>query len=161
HLTALPELEELSIDSSNVGNAGLQHVAAIAHLKRIWLQGVRIDDEGLSAFIGLPLEELLLHGTGVSSRGLEELGELNQLTSLHLGSGFRVLESLKFLDNMPALKKLQLPIAAVPPEEWAHLGSLHQLEELEASMNDAGMQYLERQQLLRHLILNGTISDDG
>jgi Leucine-rich repeat (LRR) protein len=161
HLTALPKLEELSIESKNVGNAGLEHVAAIANLKRIWLQGVRIDDDGLSAFRGLPLEELLLNSTGVSSRGLNELGQLKQLTSLYLGSGFRVLESLKFLDNMPSLKKLKIPIAVVPSDEWAHLENLHHLEELEVSMDDAGIRYLAGQSSLRHVILTGPIGDDG
>jgi Leucine-rich repeat (LRR) protein len=78
NITALPRLESLEISSLRVTDAGLVHLGAAAHLKRLKLHHslapMPVDDQGIQHLVHLKqLEYLDVRGTRVTSDGVQRL----------------------------------------------------------------------------------------
>lgn len=75
----------LDLSGTGVGDEGLQVVARMENLTRLYLQNTPVTDAGLAHLRGLgQLEYLNLYGTSVTDRGLEHLTGLKQLRRLFL-----------------------------------------------------------------------------
>ncbi|MCK4292049.1 MAG: hypothetical protein KAY65_02545 [Planctomycetes bacterium] len=109
-LRALPRLsllEDLSIGSIGVTDAGMSHIAKLTNLKRLHLFGCSaITDDGLANLMTLKsLTRLTLSYTEVTISGLTQLGALPNLTDLtvrriHRGNSILDLSDLTNLEKL-------------------------------------------------------------
>jgi hypothetical protein len=72
--------------ATQVGDAGLRHLAKLTELRQLQLDGTKVTDAGVKNLAGLTnLEESLgLMGTGVTDAGLVHLRSFKKLRSLDL-----------------------------------------------------------------------------
>ena len=143
---AMPRLETLAIDSSEISSNGLRVFRNSTQLRRLKLD-IRLDDAGLAHFSGCEaLEEVDLSSTGG-----------NVLSG----------EGLKWLANARNLRILRLGGCPITNKGAASLRQLNSIEELPISsveFNDDGMQHLAHLTNLRFLFLGGPgsrITDAG
>lgn len=82
---------DLTLESAQVDDAALEHVAAFTHLRRLSLYGAGITDAGLPRLASLGrLEELGLGDTGITDAGLPALRKMASLSHLWLSRDGRV-----------------------------------------------------------------------
>lgn len=75
----------LDLANTGVTDAGIELVAEMSRLKRLYLQNTSVGDEALAAFAGLEeLEYLNLYGTHITDAGLEHLLGCPKLKTLYL-----------------------------------------------------------------------------
>lgn len=85
HLHGLTQLEWLRLCTTQVSDAGLEHLRELTQLRILELQSTRVTDAGLVHLQGrTQLEHLYLGDTQVTDAGLEHLRELTQLKVLCL-----------------------------------------------------------------------------
>lgn len=85
YLKELPDLKVLSLNNTQVSDAGLKHLKRLTNLKILWLDNTQITDSGLEHLKGLTnLEYLTLRNTQVSDAGLDHLEGLTNLKVLYL-----------------------------------------------------------------------------
>jgi beta-lactamase regulating signal transducer with metallopeptidase domain/thiol-disulfide isomerase/thioredoxin len=166
HLAELPQLEELNIygGAKTIGNAGARHLARSRSLKRLWLQSGKIDDDGLQALAGLPLEMLLLSGVDATWESLANLRSLDRLKKLSISESLGGKPTLSFLEGFPTLEELTLPESKFDADDWSHVARLAELRDLQVwgPIDDAGAAHLAKSGSLRTLHLyNASISDAG
>lgn len=103
--------------STQVTDAGLEHLQGLGQLEVLYLDGTKITDAGLAHLSGLSqLAHLALDNTKVTDAGLKYLAGLSRLTYLQL-SGTKVSE-----EGASALKTL-LPSCYISSAELAQLQS--------------------------------------
>lgn len=86
YLPALPRLEALSLEESQVGRLDLRRLAVLPRLKSLNLFGTWLKGEDLAELGALDsLEELAIDFHAVSADGLEALLAVKNLRRLHLG----------------------------------------------------------------------------
>jgi len=142
-LTALKQLEELSLLDLPVTDAGLKQVGRLAGLQVLDLSGSQITDQGLTELAGLSgLTSLALDRTSIGDRGLTMISKWGQLASLKL-NGCQITDA-----------------------GLAHLAVLPRLESLEIKDNeqlrDAGLTKLGRaRSLVRLVVTNGQFSQEA
>jgi Leucine-rich repeat (LRR) protein len=74
HLEALPTIESLDLEDSEITDAGLVHLAELPDLQNLWLDGTRITDAGLVHLQRLTkLQHLGLEITQVTDDGIARL----------------------------------------------------------------------------------------
>src|SRR5262245_33692367 len=84
-LVPFVSLESLDLSYSAFSDAGMASIAAMKHLKRLYLRDTTVTDDGLKHIAGLTgLEELDLYGVKVTDTGIGYLKDLKQLRKLIL-----------------------------------------------------------------------------
>jgi hypothetical protein len=184
-LAAAANLEELRLDGTVVGDAGLQHLKGLVRLTRLSLARAKVTDAGLNQLGQLPnlralsleftaltddglaslkgnrnLEMLSLGGTKVSDQGLAVLGTLPNLHSVYLGRTSVGDAGLARLKQCRSLNDLGLAFTGVTDDGLLHLkemeGQLDQLNLSETMITDGGLKSLYGMTELRRLLLSGT-----
>lgn len=106
-LPALPRLETLVLDYSEVGDLDLRHLTMLPRLKSLRLTGTNVTDTGLSDLASLDsLEELMIGGAAVTAVGFESLHSLRHLKKLHI-EGFGQMGFLDDEDSDGCLRALE------------------------------------------------------
>ncbi len=83
----LTQLRELELNTTGIGDKGLERVAALTKLRVLGLDHTRVTDDGLAHLKPLSsLETLRLAGTAVTDSGLKHLEALAALKHLYLDS---------------------------------------------------------------------------
>jgi hypothetical protein len=116
-------LETLHLDSWNITNAGLAHLANLKQLQSLSCACPNIDDAGLAHLQSVRgLQSLWLEDFGFkrtkrfSEKGLAEIGQLEGLTNLVLTRLDISDHAARHLHNLTQLKSLQLNECHVPAE---------------------------------------------
>lgn len=74
----------INLSGSKITGKQLTLLQPFARLKRLWLRGVKLDDDDLDHLLHLQnLEQLVLSGTGVTNAGIQKLQKLKQLKELY------------------------------------------------------------------------------
>jgi serine/threonine protein kinase len=96
-------------DAFNVTDAGLKHLAGLAHLEKLIAHNSKLTDGGLKELTTLRrLRGLGADGTGVTDAGLVHLKEFPHLESLGIGTPAITDTGLKTLAEIKTLKWLNL-----------------------------------------------------
>lgn len=131
-IAGLERLEWLNLYRTRVSDAGLEIVGHFARLQQLPIGETRITDAGLVHLAGLRnLRYLGLRGTAVTDAGVKHLEPLTNLTGLHLGQTRVTDRALHSLENLTKLEKLWLhdtPVTGGPLRRL--LGKLPVLKEL-------------------------------
>jgi Leucine-rich repeat (LRR) protein len=103
HLTGL---RTLSLAQTNIGPAGMQHVAGLKELRYLVLPD-RIDERGLAPLVGLTsLEGLSFGDNNITDATLEQVARLTSLTQLELGSEKVTEAGVAHLARLPRLERI-------------------------------------------------------
>ena len=103
HISALGQLEDLSLCVTGVNDVGLKELHHLTSLKKLALCGEKITDVGLAVATLSQLTNLY-STTGVTDAGLKELAALKKLESLNLGRTAVTNEGLNDLVTFRQLK---------------------------------------------------------
>ncbi len=152
-LKALRELENLTLELSDVNDATIVLLCAIPKLKELSLQyGSNREDrlhllQGLSSLVELDvaaihdadlapivkigsLRRLTLTDTALTSSGFDQLGALGALAGLHIRGG-SIASTLSFLAFLPRLQDLDISgLRIESPAQFAHVARLKDLRRL-------------------------------
>ncbi len=110
-IAAMADLEHLVLPRCTFTDAGVSRLAALRHLKYLWVNGSHdspLTDTALAAISRMQdLEELHIAGTGFTNQGIALLRGLDRLSALHLvfWPGLDN-ETLRLLAGLPALREL-------------------------------------------------------
>ncbi|HKA05900.1 MAG TPA: hypothetical protein VKD71_01500, partial [Gemmataceae bacterium] len=109
----LPHFKRLTYvdlgDGLNVTDAGLKHLAGLAHLENVIAHNSRLTDDGLKALTGLTrLRTLGVDGTGLTDAGVAHLKAFPHLESLGIGATSVSDAGLKTLAELKNLKWLNV-----------------------------------------------------
>jgi len=152
NLSGLTHIEELGLNSTPVGNAGLAHLRDLKTLKVLELGSTSVSDAGLANLSGLTaITKLILWNTLITDDGLRYLQPILQLQTLNLdgthikGDGLSVLAGISTLEDL-SLSKTRLTDDGL--ERVAELRNLQELNLNGTSITDAGLRHLK---VLTHL----------
>lgn len=143
----LGRLEFLSLNRTQVTDAGLVHLAGSGELKELYLAGTGAGDEGLRHLAGLvKLEVLVLDDTEVSDAGAAYLKGLTNLRVLHLRNTRIGDETVKYLKGLSNLRELWLGGTQVTDVGLVNVEGLTKLQSLDLTLTqvtDAGLVHLK------------------
>ena len=164
HLRELTSLQRLNLLETRISDAGLEHLAAMHHLRHLQLPA-QITDAGLVHLRGLTHLEFLHVPELITDAGLVHLAGMVHLQRLFL-SGTPITDAgLVHLSGLRRLKKLLLTNCNILDAGLVHLKTLTDLDGLSLSgtrIGDAGALHLQQLTGLQVLELNGTrITDAG
>jgi hypothetical protein len=109
HLWGLTQLHTLSLHSTHVTDAGLKHLKGLPQLRQLWLNNTQVTDVGLEYLTGLTqLQQLVLSDTQMTDAGLEHLTGLTQLQNVSLGNTQVTDAGLEHLKGLTRLRYLSL-----------------------------------------------------
>jgi hypothetical protein len=152
-LACLPRFESLTDLQVNAGQLhlnGFPSLLPLEKLRRLDLAKVRVDDDAIARFAGLPLTILVFDDDRLTDAGLERLSACTELEELHLSHSQVTDDGLQVLRAHTKLKKLSLG-----PQHTdsgvAHLRSLEGLEALNATASQVSGATLPQLAGLRHL----------
>jgi hypothetical protein len=132
HLESLTNLVCLDLDCPTLSGEGLRHVAKLANLKRLKLNGRGLTDNDLRLFASLPnLESLELRNATFSGVGFAGLTCLSKLEQLELEGSNITDEAMSFIARMPALYILGIDnarLTAAGIEQLAAAPKLYQVQ---------------------------------
>ena len=165
-LKALPEVQLLVLERSNVSDAGLERLEGLTMLQGLFLSNTKVTDAGLEHLKGLKrLRGLVLSNTKVTGDGLVHLKGLPQLSTLDLSYTQLTDAGMASLRGLTRLGWLDLRGNKVTDTGLECLKGLTQLGELnlaETQVTDTGIEHLKGLTKLQHLILESTsVSDAG
>lgn len=177
-LTNCKLLEELTIGSIGITDAGLDHIAKLTNLKRLSLFGCsNITNKGLAKLTGLKsLQELNVSEANITIGGLSCLNQLTNLATLNVhgvrqdNSGLDIsrltrLETLYLYTKTRRIDKRQLVTEPLYDSDLACLAKLTQLTNLQmshASVTDDGLKNLAGLTNLDNLSVGGEgVTDYG
>jgi hypothetical protein len=163
---AWPSLKKLSLDVTQITDAGLVHLGVLKRLEELDLSGTKVEGPGLIRLKSLQsLQMLDLKKTQVTGAGLENLAGLPKLKTLRLGGTPVTDPSLEFIKPLKNLRSLSLRDTRVTDEGLpvlAGLQDLHQLDLDGTAVTDAGLKQLAPFKELRMLDLRATrVTDAG
>lgn len=131
----------LSIEGTQITNAGLQHLRALANLKSLRLWAHQFTNASLEHVKNLTsLEALDLDGTETQGSGLRHLADLPKLQTLVLGPAVRDVD-LEYLQDLASLQEVDLRACR--------------------QISDAGMAHIDTLSKLRAVWLPRQVTDDG
>ncbi|UCD51641.1 MAG: hypothetical protein JSW27_03225, partial [Phycisphaerales bacterium] len=141
HLYRLSSLVELHIFRTDLDEAGMEQLASLKSLQRLFLwDNAKMTPAGLAHLKSLPTLRLLsFHQTPVRDEGVTQIRNLDSLEALHLEYADITAEGIQHLVGMTDLRQLSI-YAEVPGSALQPLSSLPHLEELtlaEIKMKDA------------------------
>jgi hypothetical protein len=166
NLSALRDLEEVSLDIDALGDADLRSIATLDRLVTLRLRGTAIlDGPSLAHLTRLGnLRSLNLVGCHLDERGIMHLGRLTALRELSLQGSHLSDAGLGFLNSLTSLESLDLMATGVSDRGCAHLEGLTGLRRLNLSQNritDQGIRHLATLNRLDYLWLDDTEASDG
>ena len=86
-LASLTKLEELDLNGTSIGDAGVASLSSLTNLTFLDLGGTSIGDAGVAELTSLTkLEELNLHSTSIGDAGVASLSSLTKLEDLGLSN---------------------------------------------------------------------------
>ena len=86
-LASLTKLEELDLNGTSIGDAGVASLSSLTNLTWLDLGGTSIGDAGVAELTSLTkLEELNLHSTSIGDAGVASLSSLTKLEELGLSN---------------------------------------------------------------------------
>lgn len=133
-LANLTSLEELFLNDTTIGDAELETLVGLPHLRSLGVVGTNITERGLTSlaknYPGLKMVEL---GSppqgGLTPKSLTILRSFPLLDEVQLDPKLFTDETLRLLSELPLLKSLYLN-GPIPAERLAKLDELRQLERL-------------------------------
>ncbi len=166
HLKNLTSLSKLTLSRNAFSDAGVAHLGELRNLKTLILFGNRgITDAGLPHVARLAqLDHLDLNGTRITNDGLAQIRGLSSLTTLNLMSTAVSDTGLNHVAALKKLKMLFLSGSKTYDAGLAHIAGLTDLESLEldgTQITDAGLAYLAKLSKLNWLRLSNTRVSDG
>jgi len=149
HLTSLPNLEELNLDSCPVGDWAMAHLAdnnVAPNLTSLDLADTDLTDLGI---VHLPkftkMKRLSLFYCNITNAGLRHLASMPALEVLNLDSRDIGDDGVAFLRGLKNLKSLDIFSGRITDSGCAHLAKIKSLESLElcgGGIGDLGCAYL-------------------
>jgi len=129
HLSALPDLEDLNLDSRYLSDSAMPAVGVITSLTRLDLFGARITDNGLKYLRPLTsLRHIELCGGGITDAGATHLCALHELRTLNISQNIGITDAATpLLGRLCVLETLNLSSTKVGV---AGLAALHNLVSL-------------------------------
>ncbi|MEZ6072837.1 MAG: hypothetical protein R3C10_21880 [Pirellulales bacterium] len=166
HLAALPNIESLYLNESNISDSSLQYVQGLSGITMLTLRDNEISDAGLSHLTGLNrLETLGLSKNRIEGDGLQFLGGKTKLRSLFLYDNPINDVGLSHIANIPNLEMLGLSRTLITDNGTKHLVHLSKLKYLSLNceaISDASIECLIKMPSLQELELSNTkITPDG
>lgn len=174
-LAKLQSLEELTIGSIGITDAGLDYIAKLTNIKNLWLFGCsNVTNKGLAKLTVLKsLRNLDVFEANITIAGLSCLNELPNLRELNL-HGVKQDYSGLDISGLKSLEKLSIGTPhhgdVIRDQDLACLSKLTQLRwfQIISSVNkpmgisDRGMAYLADLTNMEHLTVGGpSITDEG
>jgi Leucine-rich repeat (LRR) protein len=170
-LTRCTGLEELSIGSIGITDAGIDHIAKLPKLKCLHLFGCdNVTDKGLAKLAGIKsLTTLYVSDANITISGLAQLNSLSNLTTLRV-SDLRRGGAILDLSGLANLEDLMLGFAPKSSEVFtdADLVSLADLKRLTMvqigprDFTDKGIRHLARLPRIERLGVGGPgLTDEG
>ncbi len=110
HLAGMAKLEDLTLDGLPIRDADLARLSGLTSFKTLWLPGEHLTDAGLAHLGSLTnLEELHIdakgHPSAITSKGLAHLAGLRKLKTLDIiGSKVESLESIRNLTGLGEIR---------------------------------------------------------
>ncbi|MBT4868464.1 MAG: hypothetical protein HON53_25430 [Planctomycetaceae bacterium] len=157
-LRRLPDVTWLSLEDSQVTDAGLIHIAELKNLKYIYFGHSRVKGPGLVHLKQLKnLYHLSLRYMPVEDQWLRHVGEMSQIQSLGLDDTPVTDDSLLLLEKMTNLKALWLDRSKVSSEGLARLKPFVKIEKLDLdglTFDASDLKHLESLPKLATLYLN-------
>jgi hypothetical protein len=148
-LSGLPNLTDLNLFGSSIGNDGLKVLKSFPRLKSIPMGRTKITDDGLAHLSNLvQLEYVGLRGNKISDGGLLHLKKLNSLTGLYLGETNITDAGLAHLSALKLMTYLRLHNTAISDAGLEHLHGMSKLQLVElwnSKVTDAGVAKLKQQ----------------
>jgi Leucine-rich repeat (LRR) protein len=142
NLPNLTELKKLSVGGS-AGDERLKHIAKLAKLEELDMNGKKVTDAGMKHLAGLKqLRGLILGSTAVGDKGLEDLAGLKELQKLFLYETPVTDDGCKVIAGFTHLTWLRLDGTKFTDAGVTHLLKLDELEELDLSrtqLTDGGL----------------------
>lgn len=165
HLTALKNLESLSLHSGDVTDDGLIHLKTLTGLRQLIFQGTQITDAGLVHLKTLTnLNIFFLLGTRVTGEGLAHLKGLTEINYIDFGGSPIGDEGLLHLKRFVKLEHLILSGCNITDLGLVHLKQMVALQDLQLNktrVTGAGLKHLERLDRLHFLVLSETPTTDA
>ena len=166
HLKDLSELRHLNIHGGpehrdRVTHACLEHLRHLPQLRTLE-QSFSMNDTTLAALAKMPkLEIRKLRLDVVSDAGMAELPRFSQLEELRIGRAFIEKDGLKYLAQLPNLRKLALSDVSTLYDEdrLCRLPAAHRMPPPEANVDQ--WQYLSELTNLKELRLTGSSIRDS
>ena len=148
HLAALPRLEWLNLYRTNLGNQGLASLANIQSLQHLPIGETQVTDDGLHHLKAMSqLVYLGLRGNPITDEGVAPIGVLTNLEGLYLGETKLRGPGLKKLLGLVRLQHLWINDTAIDDRSVDDLAKLRALRELYVygtSISEDGLQELRR-----------------
>ena len=131
HLGGLPNLRDLNLYRSSIGDDGLKHLTGLKNLRRIPMGETKVTDQGLKVISGMTqLEYVGVRGNNVTDAGLVHLKGLTNLTGLYLGETKVTDAGLKHIAGLTRLRTLYMDQMNVTDAGLEHLYGLTDLRQL-------------------------------
>jgi len=87
-LSKLPYVQQVTFDSSSIGDGALQYLEGLKNLARLSLRATRVTDAGMDHLQKCPaLTEIDLERLTITDAGLVKLGPLKNLHRVYIGPG--------------------------------------------------------------------------
>lgn len=160
HLDPLPDLEELHLVSTRVGNDGMAAVGRLEKLRLLELGKTKIDSTGLNHLSNLnALEILTLHFTDFSDSGVQHLSQLPRLHLVNVQGTKLTNRGITDLASIETLTWLNAGETKATDIGFSELGKLRDLEFLFLSgskLTDRGLEALAKLPKLKVLDVRNT-----
>jgi beta-lactamase regulating signal transducer with metallopeptidase domain/thiol-disulfide isomerase/thioredoxin/protocatechuate 3,4-dioxygenase beta subunit/Leucine-rich repeat (LRR) protein len=145
---------------------GLAHLAGLAGLRLLRLDGASIHGEGLRHLTKLKrLESLGLHSTEVGDEALKHVGQIRSLLALGLATTPVTDKGLAHLRNLNLLQTIALGQTSITGRGFSHLAGLESLTYAHlygSGLTDEGLREIAKLKSLEILYLGGTkVTDRG
>jgi serine/threonine protein kinase len=128
HLVESKTLNRLSLSSTPITDACAPVLARSRVIRSLELDNTRISDAGLQSLAAMPqLESVRLDGTRITDEGIASLATLPNISTLELANTRITNESLKRLADCPKVMVLGLSNTSVSDEGLQHLAVLRNL----------------------------------
>ena len=145
-IPALPNLSEIQLRSTDIGDSGLSSLAKLKGLRYLNLVDTRISDAGLQHLSNLSeLTVLALGSTDIGPDGLVHLEGLIKLRHLYLYDTKVEDSALKALTNLKDLNSIYLSSTNISDKGLIHLSSLRNLKLVnleDTKVTDVGIRLL-------------------
>jgi len=82
-IDAFPKIKRLTLDGTKITDAGTTNLEKLKKLQELDLQNTRITDHCFQYLIGLPLKELDVRGTSVTSNGIAYMKKNNPSVDIY------------------------------------------------------------------------------
>jgi serine/threonine protein kinase/Leucine-rich repeat (LRR) protein len=131
HLGQLTELQELLLDTTRVNDESLRHLTPLTRLQVLSLDGAMVRGLGAVHLAGSPLRRLFVRGPSLTDEGLQAISRLPRLTHLHFDAAEKVSDDgLAHLKELTMLEDLVCGAPQVTDKGLAHLEGCNNLREL-------------------------------